>query len=105
MDKLVWETDYDTYGGLKDLKGDRKFIPFRQLVQYEDTEALLYYNRFRYYNPDTGLYLNQDPIRLLGGDALYSYVHDSNGWADILGLVDAPLSLPDSPSVYIISNG
>jgi RHS repeat-associated protein len=62
------------------------------LGQYEDVETGLYYNRFRYYNPDSGLYLSQDPIRLLGGSEFYAYVRDSNsrvdkfGWySDLLG--------------------
>ncbi|MCV9931923.1 RHS repeat-associated core domain-containing protein, partial [Flavobacterium sp. LS1R47] len=74
--------------GLKDLKGDRSFIPFRQLGQYEDVETGLYYNRHRYYSPETGLYLSQDPIKLKGGHAFYAYVHDSNGWVDIFGLLE-----------------
>ncbi len=28
----------------------------------------------------------QDPIRLMGGDRLYGYVHDPNAWVDIFGL-------------------
>lgn len=44
------------------------------------------YNRFRYYSPDEGMYISQDPIRLNGGFTLYSYVHDPNGWVDVLGL-------------------
>nr|WP_233173147.1 DUF6531 domain-containing protein [Flavobacterium sp. ASV13] len=83
---LVWETDYDIYGGLRNLKGDKNFIPFRQLGQYEDVETSLYYNRFRYYNTESGLYLNQDPIGLLGGIALYAFVHNCNSWVDIFGL-------------------
>ncbi|MCV9933859.1 hypothetical protein OIU80_16365 [Flavobacterium sp. LS1R47] len=86
LGELVWESDYDIYGGLKDLKGDRSFIPFRQLGQYEDVETGLHYNRHRYYSSDMGLYLSQDPIGLLGGSAFYAYVHDSNAWTDILGL-------------------
>ncbi|MBS7253683.1 DUF6531 domain-containing protein [Flavobacterium branchiicola] len=82
---LIWETDYDIYGGLKDLKGDRSFIPFRQLGQYEDLESGLCYNRFRYYNPQMGLYLSQDPIGLLGGNALYAFVMDSNSRVDKFG--------------------
>ncbi|MDW8852413.1 RHS repeat-associated core domain-containing protein [Flavobacterium sp. MMLR14_040] len=83
---LVWETDYDIYGGLRNLKGDRSFIPFRQLGQYEDIETALYYNRHRYYSPETGRYLSQDPIGLEGGSAFYSYVRDTNFWIDIFGL-------------------
>jgi RHS repeat-associated protein len=75
LGELVQETDYDIYGCLRSLKGDRSFIPFRQLGQYEDVETGLYYNRFRYYSPNTAMYLSQDPIGLLGGSVLYAYVH------------------------------
>jgi RHS repeat-associated protein len=84
---LVWETDYDIYGGLRNLKGEKQFIPFRQLGQYEDVETGLYYNRFRYYSPETGTYLSQDMIGLKGGMALYAYVHDPNSFVDIFGLM------------------
>ena len=30
------------------------FIPFMYQGQYEDIETGLYYNRFRYYEPNTG---------------------------------------------------
>jgi RHS repeat-associated protein len=86
LGELVWETDYDIYGGLKDLKGDKSFIPFRQLGQYEDVETGLYYNRHRYYSSDMGLYISQDPIGLDGGSAFYAYVKDLNFWIDIFGL-------------------
>jgi RHS repeat-associated protein len=56
---------------------------FRQLGQYEDVETRLYYNRFRYYKPETGLYISQDPIGLAGNNPnFYAYVHDSNVWVD-----------------------
>ena len=59
---VVWQADYDIYGNLRNLRGDREFMPFRQVGQYEDTETGLYYNRFRYYDPNTGNYISQDPI-------------------------------------------
>jgi RHS repeat-associated protein len=87
LGNLVWETEYDIYGGLRNLKGDKTFIPFRQLGQYEDVEIGLYYNRFRYYSPDTGSYISQDPIGLHSGEPnFYAYVHDSNSWIDPFGL-------------------
>ncbi|MFK7102361.1 RHS repeat-associated core domain-containing protein, partial [Flavobacterium oreochromis] len=73
-------------------QGEKTFIPFRQLGQYEDPELDgLYYNRFRYYDASTGLYLSQDPIGLLGNNpTFYGYVHDSNSWVDPFGLtIDA----------------
>ncbi|WP_444626871.1 RHS repeat-associated core domain-containing protein [Flavobacterium columnare] len=65
------------------------FIPFRQLGQYEDPELDgLYYNRFRYYDCETGLYLSQDPIGLAGNNpTIYGYTKDSNTRVDVFGLV------------------
>ena len=84
---VVWQADYDVYGDLRNIKGIRDFIPFRQLGQYEDDETRLYYNRFRYYDPRIGNYISQDPIRLMGNNpTLYGYVGDLNKWADVFGL-------------------
>ena len=84
---VVWQADYDIYGDLRNIKGIRDFIPFRQLGQYEDDETRLYYNRFRYYDPRIGNYISQDPIRLMGNNpTLYGYVGDLNKWADVFGL-------------------
>ncbi|MEQ4670434.1 RHS repeat-associated core domain-containing protein, partial [Providencia manganoxydans] len=46
----------------------------------------LYYNRFRYYDKDSGQYISPDPIGLLGGLNPYGYVHDPVGWVDPFGL-------------------
>jgi RHS repeat-associated protein len=94
---IVWETDYDIYGQLRNFSSPpseglgEDFIPFRQLGQYEDVETGLYYNRFRYYNPESGLYLSQDPIGLDGENPnFYGYVFDSNSEVDIFGLAGMP---------------
>ncbi|MWP50462.1 MULTISPECIES: RHS repeat domain-containing protein, partial [unclassified Gilliamella] len=51
----------------------------------------LYYNRFRYYNPETGLYISQDPIKLAGNNPnFYAYTFDSNSEVDPLGLMVQP---------------
>nr|WP_089119623.1 RHS repeat-associated core domain-containing protein [Cellulophaga lytica] len=45
------------------------------------------YNRFRYYSPDSGTYISQDPIGLRGSNPnFYAYVPDSNSWIDPFGL-------------------
>ncbi|MBD2800020.1 RHS repeat protein [Xenorhabdus sp. M] len=54
--------------------------------QYEDTESGLYYNRFRYYSPETAQYISADPIGLLGGVNPYGYVHNPSRWIDPFGL-------------------
>ena len=77
----------DTYGHKKKEVGEKTFIPFRFQGQYEDEEIGLYYNRFRYYNPETGQYTQQDPIGLAGGNpTLYGYVYDTLNEIDPFGL-------------------
>ncbi|GAB6962933.1 hypothetical protein JCM17724A_16820 [Prevotella fusca JCM 17724] len=94
---VVWQADYDIYGDLRNRKGIRDFIPFRQLGQYEDDETRLYYNRFRYYDPNTGTYISQDPIGLVGNNpTLYGYVSDTNNRIDLLGLNKTSWWLHDS---------
>ena len=54
--------------------------------QYYDEESGLHYNRHRYYDPECGRFINQDPIGLLGGDNNYLYVPNPVTWVDPLGL-------------------
>jgi len=83
----TWKADYDIYGKIrKQLTGAPGNCPFRFQGQYEDEETSLYYNRFRYYNPDNGLYITQDPVRLNGGFTFYTYVGDPNTQIDEFGL-------------------
>ena len=83
----VWEQELDIYG--RQRKRPSAFIPFKYQGQYEDAETGLYYNRFRYYDPNAGSYISQDPIGLMGENpTLYGYVSDSNINIDILGLTD-----------------
>ncbi|KMK51464.1 hypothetical protein RO21_06260 [[Actinobacillus] muris] len=58
--------------------------------QWLDSESGLAYNRFRYYDPETGNYLCLDPIGLLGGNNPYQYTLNSYDWIDPLGLVGNP---------------
>ncbi|MBL7703853.1 MAG: hypothetical protein JNM14_16505 [Ferruginibacter sp.] len=81
-----WSVDYDIYGKIrKQYAGAANDCPFRYQGQYEDSETGLYYNRFRYYDAEEGIYIKQDPISLEGGIALYQYVNDSNILFDELG--------------------
>ncbi|SDE10609.1 RHS repeat domain-containing protein [Riemerella columbipharyngis] len=82
---VVWDCVLDIYGDVLELRGNRCFIPFRYQGQYEDEETGLYYNRFRYYSPNIGNYISQDPIGLLGGLNTYTYVKESIGLLIYLG--------------------
>lgn len=86
--KKVWESILDIYGSVSVIAGSKNFIPFRFQGQYEDEETGLYYNRYRYYDPQEGLYISKDPLSVLGGFNVYSYAHDPNAWIDAFGLAN-----------------
>ncbi len=89
--QIAWRAQLDVYGVVREEEGvardeDRTANPWRFPGQYEDAETGLYYNRFRYYDPELGRYLSEDPIGLAGGIRPYAYVEDPTGWLDPLGL-------------------
>ncbi|WP_032591998.1 RHS repeat domain-containing protein, partial [Bacteroides fragilis] len=83
----VWSRVLDMDGNLIEETGNKGMIPFLFQGQYYDRETGLAYNRFRYYSPQMGMYVSQDPIGLGGGILnLYGYVDDTNVWIDSFGL-------------------
>ena len=75
--KEVWHRRLDMNGKILEEVYDRNSpysdrirIPFLFQGQYYDHETELAYNRFRYYAPELGRYISEDPIRLLGGITL-----------------------------------
>ncbi|WP_437667719.1 RHS repeat-associated core domain-containing protein [Sorangium sp. So ce1182] len=67
--------------------GARASTPIRFQGQYEDSETGLYYNRFRYYDPDSGRYISADPLGLAGGIQSWSYGRNPIVWVDPFGLI------------------
>jgi RHS repeat-associated protein len=65
--------------------------PIRFQGQYDDFETGLHYNRFRYYDPDLGRYVSQDPIGLMGGFNAYQYASNPTTWIDPSGLPGKPI--------------
>ncbi|WP_445367704.1 RHS repeat-associated core domain-containing protein [Methylomonas sp. BW4-1] len=68
--------------------------PLRFQGQYYDAETGLHYNLNRYYDPNAGRFIHQDPIGLEGGNNLYQYVSNPINWIDPLGLTPTPLNAP-----------
>ena len=79
----VWNRVLDMDGNIIEETGNIGMIPFLFQGQYYDRETGLAYNRFRYYSPQMGMYVSQDPIGL-GGRILdlYGYVDVTNTWVD-----------------------
>lgn len=74
-----WRWDSDAFGvGVpnQDVDGDGVAvdIALRFPGQLYDEHSRLYYNYFRDYDPNTGRYVESDPIGLAGGLNTYSYV-------------------------------
>ncbi|NUP09131.1 MAG: hypothetical protein HOW73_24030 [Polyangiaceae bacterium] len=97
--QIAWKAQLDIYGVVREegagIEAEaRTSNPWRFPGQYEDAETGLYYNRFRYYDPELGRYLSEDPIGLAGGAALYGYVHEPHLWVDPAGLSGCRGPLP-----------
>ncbi|HEY6529307.1 MAG TPA: RHS repeat-associated core domain-containing protein [Cellvibrionaceae bacterium] len=94
--ELVWAVSYKAYGNLAVAFKAEVENNLRFAGQYFDEESGLHYNRFRYYDPACGRFINQDPIGLLGGVNNYLYVPNPTGWVDPLGLSCKNEGLGDS---------
>ena len=87
--QVAWAGRYAAWGKVE--AGDRELVaprteqPLRYAGQYADDSTGLHYNTFRFYDPDVGRFVNQDPIGVLGGENLYSYAPNSVRWSDPVG--------------------
>ena len=91
--EAVWTVEYEAWGRIRNetvLDGLKANIPFRFQGQYYDEESGLHYNRFRYYDPEIGRFVSQDPIGLRGGMNLFEYAPNPVGWTDPFGLLVTP---------------
>ncbi|MEJ2590093.1 MAG: RHS repeat-associated core domain-containing protein [Candidatus Thiodiazotropha sp.] len=92
---ILWSASYEVWGraDVGDVCVDNRL---RMQGQYHDAETGLYYNRHRYYDPDAGQFVSQDPIGLLGGVNHYQYAPNGFDWIDPLGLSCTPDILPST---------
>ncbi|SJN13707.1 core protein [Halomonas citrativorans] len=88
-----WQAQPDDWAAVKHQRGNTA-QPIRFQGQWHDEESGLYYNRHRYYDPQQGRYISQDPIGLNGGTNLYGYVANPTGAVDPLGLVGQVCAIP-----------
>jgi RHS repeat-associated protein len=89
---VVWEAEYDPYGAIRIDNRSSIELNLRWPGHYCDPELGLHYNRFRYYSPELGRYLQSDPLGLAGGENLYAYTINPLKWVDLRG------TCPDEPA-------
>jgi RHS repeat-associated protein len=86
---------YDSFGKLSAATGS-VINPFQYTGREFDIETGTYFHRARYYDPNVGRFLSEDPTGFGGGTAFYRYVNNRPTVAfDPSGLV-AVIPLPDS---------
>ncbi|HSX60850.1 MAG TPA: RHS repeat-associated core domain-containing protein [Tahibacter sp.] len=88
-----WRAQYRAWGNaahvevfVADEAPEAVHQPLRYQGQYFDSETGLHYNRYRYYDPDIGRFVTQDPVNLLGGENGYQYAPNPGAWIDPNGL-------------------
>ncbi|NHZ66931.1 hypothetical protein F1735_32430 [Massilia sp. CCM 8694] len=87
--ELAWAGKYRAWGKVEGGEDQALLArieqPLRLPGQYEDESTGLHYNTFRFYDPDIGRFISQDPIGLDGGANLYAYTPNPTGWMDPWG--------------------
>ncbi|MCV4157810.1 RHS repeat protein, partial [Pseudomonas aeruginosa] len=81
--QITWQWQSDAFGRGEALSQGSTQVNLRFPGQYYDAESGLHYNYFRDYDPETGRYVESDPIGLDGGLNTYAYVGSNP-----VGLVD-----------------
>jgi RHS repeat-associated protein len=91
--EVVWSARVEPYGSAHvDVHASIDFA-LRLPGHYYDEETGLHYNRFRYYDPVLGRYLQSDPLGLGGGTNVYAF---ANG--NPLKYVDPRGTCPTGPT-------
>jgi RHS repeat-associated protein len=85
---LLNQIDYDSYGNITGQSNPSVTFRFGYTGREWDGETGQYYYRARYYDPQVGQFISQDPIGFSAGDAnLYRYVGNSpTNYIDPTGL-------------------
>jgi RHS repeat-associated protein len=84
--RIVWQCSYTAYGRAQIEATSSIVCNLRFPGHYFDHETGLHYNRFRYYSPELGRYLQCDPEGISGGLNLYAYTRNPLVEVDIRGL-------------------
>ncbi|HFX2217928.1 TPA: RHS repeat-associated core domain-containing protein, partial [Pseudomonas aeruginosa] len=103
--QIAWQWQSDAFGRGEALSQGSTQVNLRFPGQYYDAESGLHYNYFRDYDPETGRYVESDPIGLSGGVNTYGYVQGAPlNRIDPLGLAAIEIDIPKSAYDWIPEN-
>jgi RHS repeat-associated protein len=98
--QIVWQATYKAWGEVESLAVSEIEQNLRFQGQYFDDETGLHYNTFRYYDPQVGRFITQDPIGLLGGMNSFSYNQNPIIWIDPLGLAPCQVRTVNGTKIH-----
>jgi RHS repeat-associated protein len=91
---------YDSFGKMFASSGTVN-NPFQYTGREFDAETSIYEYRMRYYDPNVGRFLSEDPIGFSGGNNFYRYVRNSpSRFVDPSGMVIVPNGTPQQNQDY-----
>jgi len=82
---------YSSFGKIESQLDSNFVQPYTFTSREFDPETGLYFYRARYYNPDTGRFIHEDPVRFFGG--INFYVYSSNN----------PINNVDPDGLFVIN--
>jgi RHS repeat-associated protein len=98
--QIVWQATYKAWGEVESLAVSEIEQNLRFQGQYFDDETGLHYNTFRYYDPQVGRFITQDPIGLLGGMNSFRYNQNPIIWIDPLGLAPCQVRTVNGTKIH-----
>jgi RHS repeat-associated protein len=102
---VAWAGTETLWGVLTPKQGSTTDCPLRRPGQYHDAETGLYYNVYRYYDPETASYLTPDPLGLAPAPNPHAYVDNPLQEIDPLGLAPCSTGLTPEPDKALFWSG
>lgn len=102
--QIAWQWQSDAFGRGEALSQGSTQVNLRFPGQYYDAESGLHYNYFRDYDPETGRYVESDPIGLSGSEHIRICTGSPLNRIDPLGLAAIEIDIPKSAYDWIPGN-
>lgn len=97
---VLWSICYGGWGGQEHTEVGSLDLNLRLQGQYRDEETGFCHNRNRYFDPQIGSFISQDPLGLDAGPGIYEFSFNSQTYCDPLGLAYRKTTASDGRTVY-----